>query len=68
MKLISVQSRGNRLVSVSEDKNIGAGNWLLRYKQFDYCKGRYVAIDLQWFMLLQTALDMAAEWLEGATV
>jgi hypothetical protein len=68
MKLISVQSRGNRLVRVYGGLTAKTLVWSALCKQFDDKKKRFQAVINRERKTERTVLKAAEEWLEGATV
>jgi len=65
MKLISVQSRGDRLVKVWEVDYI---SYQVSWRQIEAGLSEFVFMDFRNCQTLKSALDTASEWLEGATV
>jgi len=65
MKLISVQSRGNRLVKVWEVDYIG---YQVSRKQIEVGLSEFVFIGYRNCETLKSALDTGSEWLEGVMV
>ena len=65
MKLISVQSRGNRLVKVWEVDYIG---YQVSWKQIEVGLLEFAFMGYRNCETLKSTLDTGSEWLEGATV
>ncbi|OQB44121.1 MAG: hypothetical protein BWY02_02866 [bacterium ADurb.Bin157] len=64
MKLISVQSRGDRLVRIEDDSDI----FIVRLKTFNKKGKRFIDTGF-WFRANEYfALNAAEEWLKGAKV
>lgn len=66
MKLISVQSRGDRLVRCFDEWE--TGKWRLSLKELCTFKKRYVQVGVEWFRTKKSLLEAANTWLEGATI
>ena len=65
MKLISVQSRGNRLAKCHDEWE--TGKWRLSLKEFCTIKKKYVQIGVEWFRTKRGLLGAAETWLKGAS-
>jgi len=68
MKLISVQSRGNRLVIVKQFEIFGCSFCLDRKEFFDGKREFVIREGGGLFELVGDALEAAETWLKGATV
>jgi hypothetical protein len=66
MKLISVQSRGNRLVRVIDRGGFSGYRYKVEPKVMG--KARFRIRDCYCYQTEEAALQAAEEWLEGATV
>ena len=67
MKLISVQSRGNRLAVVESSAQVpGVGYFTCNLKSMG--KRKFLTRDYRLYEHKSGAMGKAAEWLEGATV
>jgi hypothetical protein len=67
MKLISVQSRGNRLVRIEKDTEMrGVGGYSVILKSFNRRNKSFTFKGFWYRNYKSEALKAAAEWLEGA--
>jgi len=67
MKLISVQSRGNRIANVQNESVRGKSIFLFVVKEISPW-GNSSVVCAESFSFESSALKAATEWLEGATV
>ncbi len=73
MKLLSLQSNGDRIVRILEEVHANpyyAKNYLMICKQmvYDKCGGLRILASKRWVESFQVALDKSVEWLKGAAV
>lgn len=73
MKLISLQSNGDRIVRILEDVHANPyyeTNYVMVCKQmvYDKCGGLRILASKRWVESFQVALVRAADWLKGAAV
>jgi len=69
MKLISVQSRGNRLVRIEKDSQVeGVGGFSVIFKRFSKRQKSFIILGFERRGWINAAMNVAENWLKGATV
>lgn len=69
MKLISVQSRGDRLVRIEKDSQVeGIGGFSVIFKRFSKRQKSFIVMGFGRRGWINAAMNVAEEWLKGAKV